>query len=448
MTQPSARRAPGPGIVPFIGHVIRHRLNFVDYLVELADHHGHLFSLPMAVPTFVIRDPADVKHLLVTNPLNYHKTGSLTVGEKLLGQGLVSSEEPLHGKERKVMQPIFHKSSIASFGEMMAGATERHIENWKDGDHLNIAEEMMHLTISIVGLSLFSIDLFHEGRELGNEFHRALKLVTRLQLLPPNPKWLTASLHRRYAESIANIDVAMAKIISDRKALPPDQWPNDLLSMLLSARYEDGSAMPDKLVRDEVITIILAGHETVANHLNWTWYLLSKHPEAHEKMAAEWEAVLGDRAPAIEDFGRLPYSNAVLAESMRLYPPAWTLARRAAGADRLPSGMEIRPGDEFLMLQYVSHRNPEWFPDPEAFRPERFETGNKESIPKFAYYPFGMGPRYCIGEGFAKLEAMIVVVLMGRRFRFEMARKGPVGKETLVTLRPRKGLPMIVRKRS
>ncbi|BCU76034.1 cytochrome P450 [Luteolibacter sp. LG18] len=448
MTQPSQRRAPGPGIVAFLGHVIRHRMNFVDYLVELAERHGDRFSLPMSVPTFVIRDPADVKHLLVSNPLNYHKTGSLTVGEKLLGQGLVSSEEPLHGKERKMMQPIFHKSSIASFGEMMARATERHIAGWKDGDRVDMASEMMHLTISIVGLSLFSIDLYHEGRELGNEFGRAMKLVTRLQLLPPLPRWMTARLYRAYDRSIANIDAAMEKIIADRKALPQEQWPNDLLSMVLSSRYEDGTAVPDKLVRDEVVTIILAGHETVANHLNWTWYLLSKHPEIHEKMAAEWEAVLGDRAPAIEDVGRLTYTAAVLAESMRLYPPAWTLARRAVAADRLPSGMEVQPRDEFLMLQYVSHRNPEWFPDPEAFRPERFEAGNKESIPKFAYYPFGMGPRFCIGEGFARLEAMVAMVLIGRRFRFEMARSGPVGKETLVTLRPRKGLPMMVRRRT
>jgi len=444
----SSFRAPGPKWVPLLAKVLRARLSFIDVLVRESAVYGDTYALPLPVPTFVIRHPDDIKHVLVSNPLNYHKTGSLTVAEQLLGQGLVSSDEPLHGKQRKMMQPMFHKSSVSGFAEMMTTVTERHVAGWEDGQRLDLAVEMMHLTISIVGLSLFSVDLLREGRDLGHEFERALRLVTIQQMLPPLPRWLTAPLDRRYERSIANIDAAVEEIIAEHKALPEDERPNDLLAMILAARYEDGTPVPDKQVRDEMITIILAGHETVANHLNWTWYLLAKHPETHAKLLREWEEVLGDRAPGMEDVGRLPYTSMVLAESMRLYPPAWTLARRAKEADRLPSGLEINAGDELLMLQYVSHRNPAYFPDPEEFIPERFSPERKDSIPRFAYFPFGMGPRFCIGEGFAKLEAIIVLVLIGRRFRFELERKGPARKETLVTLRPKKGMPVMVHKRA
>lgn len=217
--------------------------------------------------------------------------------------------------------------------------------------------------------------------------------------------------------------------------------------MILASHYEDGSSISDKLVRDEVITLILAGHETVANHMNWTFDLLNRHPEVLGRMRAEWNEVLGDRVPGIEDMPRLSYTTMVLAESMRLYPPAWTLARRVVHEDQLPSGLKVGPGDEILMTQYVSHRNPAYFPEPGKFDPERFAPGRREAIPKFAYYPFGMGSRVCIGEGFARLEAVILIVMIGRGFDFEPVRKGPARTEALITLRPKNGMPVVVRRR-
>lgn len=443
---PLQPRAPGPSVPGIIGRFIFKPRNFIRHLLDLTNQYGDTFLLPLTHPTFFLRNPEDIKYILLSNPLNYHKTGGLTAAADLLGEGLVSSEEPLHGKQRKLMQPMFHKSSIKGFTDVMVDCTNRHLADWKDGETIDLALEMMHLTISIAGLTLFSVDMYREGKSLGLEFATALKLVTRRQMAPPQMhRWL--SLDNRYHESLRKIDEAIGKIISDHRNLPEDQRPNDLLAMILASKYEDGSSIPDKQVRDEVITIILAGHETVANHMNWTWYLLGKHPEVLDRMRREWDEALGDRTPAMEDMANLPYTNMVLAESMRLYPPAWTLARRAVEADRLPSGLEVRPGDELLMMQYVSHRNPAYFPDPEKFDPERFSPGRRDSIPKYAYFPFGLGPRFCIGEGFAKLEAIILVVMIGRRFDFEQVRSGEAKLEPLITLRPRKGMPVIVHKR-
>jgi len=447
MSSPSLDpRAPGPSYSNILWRLLFRRKSFIDHLLDLAKEHGDTFMLPLTHPTFFIRNPEDIKHLLVSNPLNYHKTGGLTAAHDLLGEGLVSSEEPLHGKQRKLMQPMFHKGSVNRFAEIMVNCAERQMADWQDGTTIDLALEMMHLTISIAGLTLFSVDMYREGKSLGLEFATALRRVTRRQMAPPQLlRWLP--LNKPYVESLRKIDEAIGRIISDHKALPEDQRPNDLLAMILASKYEDGSTIPDKQVRDEVITIILAGHETVANHMNWTWYLLGKHPEVLEKLRREWDEVLGDRAPGMEDMAKLPYTVMVLAESMRLYPPAWTLARRVCSEDRLPSGLEVKPGDELLMMQYVSHRNPAYFPDPERFDPERFSPERRDSIPKFAYYPFGLGPRFCIGEGFARLEAVILVVLIGRRFDFEQVRKGPAKMEPLITLRPKKGMPVIVHKR-
>jgi cytochrome P450 len=435
-------RAPGPSYLEILRRFLFKRQSYIDHLVDLAETYGDTFVLPLAHPTFFIRHPDDIKHLLISNPLNYHKTGGPITAGDLLGDGLVSSEEPLHGKQRKLMQPMFHKGSISNFADIMVNCTERQMAGWKDGETLDLALEMMHLTISIAGLTLFSVDLYREGKSLGIEFATVMRLVMQRQMTPPQLlRWLPVD--KAYSESLAKIDEAIGKIISDHQALPEDQRPDDLLAMILASKYEDGSTIPDKLVRDEVITIILAGHETVANHMNWTFYRMSRHPEVLEKMRREWDEVLGDRMPGIQDMGRLPYTTMVLAESMRLYPPAWTLARRALKEDQLPSGLKICPGDEILMTQYISHRNPAYFPEPATFDPERFAPGRRESIPKFAYYPFGMGSRVCIGESFARLEAIIMVVMIGRRFDFEQVRKGPAKIEALITLRPKKGMPVI-----
>lgn len=440
-------RAPGPSYLEIFRRFLFKRQSYIGHLVDLAETYGDTYVLPLAHPTFFIRHPDDIKHLLITNPLNYHKTGGPIAAGDLLGDGLISSEEPLHGKQRKLMQPMFHKGSINSFAQTMVTCTDRQVNGWKDGSTIDLALEMMHLTISIAGLTLFSVDLYREGKDLGVEFANVMRLATKRQMTPPQwLKWLPGD--KAYGESLGKIDQAIARIISDHKALPEDQRPNDLLAMILASRYEDGSTIPDKLVRDEVITIILAGHETVANHMNWTFDLLNRHPEVLERMRREWDEVLGDRVPGIEDMARLTYTTMVLAESMRLYPPAWTLARRVLNEDVLPSGLKVGPGDEILMTQYVSHRNPAYFPEPEKFDPERFSPGRREAIPKFAYYPFGMGSRVCIGEGFARLEAVILIVMIGRKFDFEPVRKGPVRIEALITLRPKNGMPVIVRKRA
>ena len=449
-SRPMARasKIPGPSRWRLLRDLPRIRRNMLDYLVELAAQHGDTVLLPLRHPTYLLRDPADIKHVLVTNGINYHKAGGLRVGKHLLGEGLISSEEPLHGRQRRLLQPMFHKQVIAGFADLMTRSTGQHIGGWKAGAVIDLALEMMDLTISIGSQALFGFDLHREGRELGLAFAEAQRLITVRQRRLQLPLWVPTLLNIRYRRVLAQIDSATARIIASRRAVPEADRPGDLLTMMLAVRYEDGAPMPDKQLRDEMITLILAGHETVANTLNWTWYLLSQHPDVEAELVAEWKAVLGGRSPVLSDLPNLRFTEMVLAEAMRLYPPAWTLARQAVAADTLPGGLKLRAKDEVLLMQYVSHRNPEFFPDPLKFDPRRFAPENRDKIPSFAYYPFGGGSRYCLGEAFARLEAAIVLATIGQRFQMKLLPGHPVALEPLITLRLKFGLKMELAARS
>jgi cytochrome P450 len=435
-----SKRAPGPSRWELLRNVRRIRRDVAGWLVEQHRRHGPAVLLPLRWPTFLLTTPEDIKHILVTNPRNYHKTGGLTVGKELLGRGLVSSEPPLHTKQRRVMQPMFHRQSIARFGEWMTEATEEHLRGWRDGAVLDLSLDMMELTMAIAAQALFSTDLRGSTRELALAFTEAQRLITRRQRRVPIPVWVPTPTNHRYRRAIARIDEAVHGLIARRRTLA--EQPPDLLGMLLAARFEDGSPMPDQQVRDEVTTLLMAGHETVSNMLCWTFYLLSQHPAVEARLHAEWRAVLGGRTPALADLPALRYTDQVLAESMRLYPPAWTLARRAVRAEKLPSGLELRPNDEILLSQYVCHRNPEVFPDPERFDPGRWTPEFVKEVSPYVYFPFGSGPRYCIGEQFARVEAALVLPTLGQRFRLKLVPGQVIATEPLISLRPRYGMKM------
>ena len=426
----------------------RIRRGLLEYLRVLSEQHGETVLLPLLSPTYLLNNPEHIKHILVTNPRNYHKTAALTVGRDLFGQGLVSSEAPLHTRQRRLMQPMFHRHTIAGFAGLMTDAAVAQTAAWRDGATVNLSDELMRLALTITGRALFSTDLSGRAAELGPVFTEAQRLVTRRLQVPFFPLWLPTPTNRQYRSVVRRIDKIIAELIAARRNQPEAVRPDDLLTMLLAARFEDGSPMTDRQLRDEVVTLMAAGHETVANQMTWTWYLLSQHPGVEEKLTAELRTILGGRVPTLADVPALRYTEMTLAESLRLYPPVWTLARKVVKDDTLPGGLVLRAGSEVLMSQFIFHRNATYFPNPDGFDPERFNPEKKADWPAFAYFPFGSGPRFCIGDAFAKLEAVLVLATIGQRFQLRLAPDQKIALEPLITLRPRYGMRMTVQVRS
>jgi cytochrome P450 len=306
---------------------------------------------------------------------------------------------------------------------------------------------MMRLTLAIAGKTLFDADVESEADEIGEALTTTFALFNRLtlpfaQLLERLPLPAT----RRFQKARERLDATIYRIIDERRASGEDR--GDLLSMLIAARDEegDGSGMTDEQLRDEAMTIFLAGHETTANALTWTWYLLSKHPEIEARFHAEVDGVMKGELPKAEDFPRLRYTEMVFAEAMRLFPPAWIIGRRALGEYRI-DGYTIPARSILLMSQYLTHHDARFFPEPYRFDPERWRPEARESRPKFSYFPFGGGPRLCIGESFAWMEGALVLATIARRFRMRLAPGQPVEMQPLVTLRPKHGMRMILESR-
>jgi cytochrome P450 len=441
----NASSVPGPSRFHLLRDYPRIRRDLTRYLADLARQHGETVLLPLIYPTYMVSNPADIKYILISNPQNYHKTGGLRVGKELFGEGLVTSEIPLHPKQRRIMQPMFHRQSIANFGNIMTRTAHDWIRNWTDGSTINFGAELMQITLSIVGQALFSVDLLEDAKEIGNAFISAQVEITRIQRGLPLPKFLRASNYRRYQQALKTINQFVLELINTRRnqSNPPD----DLLSLLLASRYEDGSPMSDQQVRDEAVTVLMAGHETITNALTWTFYLLSKNPDIQARALKEIDEVLNGRLPAMADLPSLKYIEMIFAESLRIFPSAWTLARRVLKEDTLPSGLILPANTEVIMVQFVCHRNPKYFPDPERFDPGRFDPATKKEWPQFAYFPFGAGPRYCIGESFAKMEAVLLIGTFLQQFTFELVPGQDIVPEPLITIRPRHGIMMKVKRR-
>jgi cytochrome P450 len=357
-----------------------------------------------------------------------------------LGEGLLTSEGDLHRRQRRLVLPAFHRERIQHYGEVMVDYGRRAAERWRDGEELDVAHEMTRLTLSIVGKTLFDADVAEEADELGRALTVLMDLFTTL--LSPFAgilQRLPLPQTRRFRKAMARLDATIYRIIEERRAAGVDR--GDLLSMLLLAQDEEGDSggMSDLQVRDEAMTLFLAGHETTANALSWTWYLLSRNPEAERIMHDEIDRVCGDRLPSPADVPRLTFIEMVLAESMRIFPPAYLIGRMAledvtVGEWRVPKGAIV------IVAEIVTHRDARWFPDPMRFDPMRFTAEAKAARPKFAYFPFGGGPRICIGESFAWTEGILLLATIARKWRFTAGRD--VEPLPLITLRPRGGMPM------
>jgi cytochrome P450 len=389
---------------------------------------------------FLVKHPDLIRDVLVTNQHDYAKGQGLQWAKRFLGEGLLTSEGEFHTRQRRLAQPAFHRQRIGAYAEVMTDHATRTRDRLREGELFDIHQEMMALTLAVAGKTMCDADVESEAAVIGEALTDVISLFPRF-VLP-----FASLLHRlplpstrRFERARARLDTVVYRMIEDRRRSGQDR--GDLLSMLLLARDEegDGGRMSDVQLRDEVMTLFLAGHETTANALSWTWYLLASNPEVEARFHQEVDTVLGGRRPAFEDLPQLRYAEMVLAESMRLYPPAWGLGRRSL-LDQALGGVAIPADSLVLMSPYLVQRDPRFFPDPLRFDPLRFTPEAKAARPKFAYFPFGGGARQCIGEPFAWMEGVLILATLAQRWRFRLEGGETVVPQALITLRPRHGV--------
>ena len=413
------------------------RFGDVAYL-KIASRHGYL-----------ITNPRDVRHVLQDNARNYHKS---PLYEKLrisIGNGLLTSEDEFWLRQRRIAQPAFHRARIAALGGVMAQAAREGARHWDAiaaGQRpVDVAEEMMHLTRTVVVRALLGADLGPFATQVDDAWAVMNEHIGESFWSFGLTDGLPTPRQRRFHRARAVLQGAVDYLIAQRRRHASES--TDLLSMLMSARDEDtGEAMTDHQLRVEVTTFLLAGQETTSLVLTWTWYLLSQHPEVRLRLEEELDRALGDRPPEFEDLANLPYTRMVIDESMRLYPPAWGFSRQALADDEL-GGFRLPRGWLAFVIPYVLHRHPAYWEDPDRFDPERFSAARTAARPKFVYIPFGAGPRQCIGNHFALVEAHLVVATLAQRFRLHLVPGHRVEPWPLITLRPRFGMPMVIERR-
>ncbi len=442
---PLSNPAPGPSNGPLSLNLFRFRREPLSFLQKLAKQYGDVATFRMGGQhMYLVNHPDFIRDVLVTHNSNFIKGRALERAKRLLGQGLLTSEGDLHRRQRRLVQPAFHRQRIASYGTVMVEHASRLSNQWKDGATFDMSHEMTRLTLSIVAKTLFDAEVESEADEIGEAMTCIMQMFNLLmypfaELLERLP----LPQIRRYHRMRARLDATVYRFIEERRRSGEDR--GDLLSMLLMAQDdEDGTGgMSDSQVRDEALTLFLAGHETTANALSWTWYLLSLHPKVEEKLHAELKSTLDGRLPTFEDIPRLPYTEMVVAESIRLYPPAWAIGRRALSDYRL--GEYVVPANAIVLISpYVTHRDARYFPDPLRFDPERWTPEARESRHPYSYIPFGGGTRRCIGEGFAWTEGILILATLASRWRARLAEGSKVEPKALITLRPKFGIRMTI----
>ena len=429
----------GPGRDPltFFGNLARTYGDFAH--VHMAGEHVYL-----------VNDPRAIRDILVTDQRLFMKGRGLDRAKRLLGEGLLTSEGAVHVRQRRLIQPAFHKDRIASYAHVMTEFADCVRSGWTDGAAVDAAQDMQRLTLGVVGKTLFDADVESQAKEVGNALAATMESFWMLMLpFPDLLDKLPIPALRRSRAARETLDRIIYGMIAERRKSPSDR--GDLLSMLLMAQDEveddveeggpGGRGMTDLQVRDEAMTIFLAGHETTANALAWTWYLLSQSPEMEAKLHEEIDRVLDGRLPAVADLPSLPYVERVVTESMRLYPPAWIIGRRAL--EDYPVGDYLIPARSIVVMSpYLIHRDARYFPNPERFLPDRWTPEFKAQLPACAYFPFGGGARRCIGESFTWMELILVVSTIAQKWRLRLVPGHPVVPQPVVTLRVKGGLKM------
>ena len=436
--------APGPRGHPLLGSLPRARRDPIALFMDSFRDYGEVVRFRLGpVVAHLISSPAGVNHVLAENNKNY---GKQTRGYRnlryILGNGLLTSEGDAWKRQRRIAQPAFHRQRIAGFAQTMVRAAEDAASDLESrrGREIDMHQEMMRLTLRVVGETLLAYDPTDAADEVGAALTYLLAIAnersSRIVELPPI---LPTRENLKFRRALATLDAVVLRMIAERRKNPGDR--GDLLSMLIESRdAESGEAMDDRQLRDEAMTIFLAGHETTANALTFTWLLLSRYPQAFRELRAELQRVLGGRSPNIDDLPALTLTRKILQESMRLYPPAWIIARSVIGPDEI-AGYEIPARSILFISPYVVHRHPGLWEDPEGFDPQRFAS----EPPRGAYLPFGGGPRMCIGNAFATMEAELVLATLAQRLRFALVPGVGVELEPSITLRPRNGVRMNIR---
>ncbi len=412
--------------------------NPLDYFTAMAQEYGDVSGMRIGkFRSLFINHPDLIEDVLVNNSRKYHKGRILQANKYLFGEGLLTSEGDFWLRQRRLAQPAFHRARVSAYAATMAEYTEQLIATWRNGEERDIHEEMMQLALRIVGKTLFDADVTRDAKEVGETLDILLHIAANFGRTILVPLWVPTPRNIRAKLGIKRLEKVIYRIIADRRASGRDT--GDLLSILLQAQDEDGTHMNDRQLRDETITLFLAGHETTANTLSWTWWLLAQNPAVEKKFHEELDGVLGGRAPTVDDLPKLTYLSHVLTESLRLYPTAWGMARLAAEEHEI-AGYPVRPGYGVAFAQWVIHRDARWFDAALEFRPQRWESGLAKQLPRFAYFPFGGGPRQCIGNTFALMEASVVLATVGQRFRFALAPDHKVTPLASITLRPKNGI--------
>ncbi len=436
----TARQPPGPKGLPFLGSLLDFGRDPLGFFTECARRYGDVVGFRLAAwPTLFLNHSDHVEYVLVKNHRNFVKnTFFWRHVRAIFGQGLLTSEGDFWHQQRRLIAPAFQGKRLAGYGEVMVRRTQHMLERWQPGESRDVHADMMALTLAIAAKTLFSAELEQDVTEIGHAVDALVEEIgfryRRPFLIPdlvPTPGNL------RYMRAVRRIDQLVMRIIRDRQEQAETR--GDLLSMLQQARDAEGRPMTERQVRDEVVTLLLAGHETTAIALSWTWYLLSQHPDVDAQLAMEGWQVLGGRAPTMDDLPRLRFTEQVVTEAMRLYPPAWGLGREAL-ADCEIGGYAVPAGTTIFISPWVLHRDRRYFERPEEFRPERWCGDFARQLPRFAYMPFGGGPRICVGNRFAIMEAVLILATVAQRFRLECRSKGPVLPLPSVTLRPKGGV--------
>ena len=443
------RSAPGPKGRFILGSAIEVARDWLGFYKRCAEEYGDVVCVHLAhVPVYLIVHPRDIETVLVTNAANFTKSADYRALARVLGRGLLTSEGDFWKRQRSLIQPAFHRQNILGYAAVMTQAADHMLDSWKEKSERNIHEDLMRVTLEIVAQCLFGAEVSAVAERVG----KAMEVVTERFIVNASlavmfPFDIPVRFARQEWRAIRELNEIIGSIIRKRRS--SDQPREDLLDMLLRVRDEDGNPMSDAQLRDEVMTLFLAGHETTAIALSWACYLVAQNPDIEAKLAEELQAVLGGRTPAPEDLPRLRYTEMVIKEAMRLYPAVWGIGRRAIEECEL-GGYRVPAGSNVFILQWRTQRDPRFFPDPERFDPERWREDPVRSgkIPRFAYFPFGGGPRVCVGASFAMMEVTLLLAMIQQRFHLEIVPGHPIELFASVTLRPKHGIRVIPQRRT
>lgn len=441
---------PGVRGLPLLGNLLEFRRDRFNLYTRIREECGDIGEYHLGARRVVMLNaPEHIQAVLIDHDDDFEKSPASTYFLRpVLGNGLLTTDRVSHKRQRKLVVPAFQHRRIAAYGETMVEFAQRVQQTWAEGHIIDIEEAMTRLTLGIVCKALFDTDVLNQTKEIGEALTIALHHITEqiTAFIPLPITWPTSS-NLRFRKALTYLDATIARMIEERRSNYQDR--NDLLSLLLQAKDEgDGSGLTDKQIRDEVMTLFLAGHETTAVALTWTWYLLTQHPEIYAKVLNEVDTVLKGRAPTVADLPNLPYTLQVLKEALRLYPPVHSIGRLTAvpiklGNYSLPAGVIVG------VCFYLIHRRPDYFPDPERFNPDRFTPEAEQRLPRFAYMPFSAGPRNCLGSQFAMMEGHLILATLAQHVTFKLASDAGqnIAPNPLITLRPKSSIKMIVQRR-